>query len=61
MTSCSSLGVETGFEHPPHTASSEISVRAPWVVAEMASSVGICLENLTLNLGQVPLSQHRHF
>jgi len=41
----------------PHTISGETSVCAPRIGAERASSVGICFTQLTLNLGQQPLSQ----
>jgi len=34
-----------------HTALGETSICAPWIDAERASSVGICLVQLTLNLG----------
>ena len=42
---------------PSHTTSGETSVRAPWTVAERASSTKICLASLTLKLGQAPISQ----
>jgi len=45
-----------GSNNPP-TALGETSARAPRIAIERASSVDICLENLTLNLGQDPLSQ----
>jgi len=50
-------GCEKLVPTPPHTDSVETSVRALWIDAERASSVGICLAQLTLNLGQDPLSQ----
>ena len=41
-----------------HIASAETSVHATWVDAQTASSVGICLVKLTLNMGQDPLRKH---
>jgi len=42
----------------PHAALDETIAYDMWVVTERASSVGICwLAQLTLNLGQDPLSQ----
>ena len=43
---------------PSHTTVGETSVRAPRTVSERANSIGICLANLTLNLGQAPIRQH---
>ena len=40
------------------TTSGETSARAPWTIAERASSTGICLAKLPLNLDQAPTSQH---
>lgn len=40
----------------PHTASCETLLCATQIDAKRASSVGFCLVQLTLNLGQDPLS-----
>jgi len=57
QTSQTSQGCGNLVLAPFHTTSGETSVCAPWTVAERASSTGICLANLTLNLGQAPISQ----
>ena len=42
---------------PSHTTSGETSVHTPQTVAERASSIGICLDKSSSNLGQAHTSQ----